>query len=167
MIFPPQRGHARPRVVCLSTSIPSGLSSAISSITPQHYKDRTEDRHRRHQQHEHAKVESTHEATISGVSQRRAAHRTLRFHVTREKQDDAPLPKRPTPTIAIHANSSKLLNRRWCDRRRLLELVPQTSRSHTVGEKDKQQTDTDYQHRHYCENQAQPLKLQVHEVSDD
>src|SRR6185436_829374 len=37
----------------------------------------------------------------------------------------------------------------------------------TVGEEHKQQQYTYYQHRDQGENQAQPLKLQVHEVSHD
>ena len=49
----------------------------------------------------------------------------------------------------------------------LLELVTQACRSEAVREKHKQQTDTNYQHRHDRKNQTQALKLQVHEVSHD
>src|SRR5688572_6182728 len=110
MILPPQRGQARPRVVFLSTSISSGLSSAISSITPQHYKDRTEDRNRGNQQHEHAQVETANQTTIRRSRQRGAAHRTLRFHVnTRDeqqqsrRQDDN---QQMSPSAKVHYGSS-------------------------------------------------------------
>src|SRR5689334_16589729 len=110
MILPPQRGHERPRVVCFSTSIPRGLSSAISSMTPQQYKDRTEDRDRRRQQHQHAEVKTANEASVRRISQSGAAHRTLCVHVnTRQKQDESRRQnhqQQRSPTTQIHYGSS-------------------------------------------------------------
>src|SRR2546422_7718410 len=53
-------------------------------------------------------------------------------------------------------------HRRW-----LLEFVPQSRRPEAIREKYKQQADTGDEHWHDCEDQAEPFKLQVHEVSDD
>src|SRR5215212_9621619 len=73
----------------------------------------------------------------------------------------------PKPKLAANSNSLRLLQRRRRDSRLLLELVPQPRRAKTVREKGKQQNNTNDEHRYNRENQAQPLKLQVHEVRHD
>src|SRR6185295_18763702 len=87
----------------------------------------------------------------------------------RNRSPAARLPPRTPPKTKLVANSNSLLllQRRRRDWRLLLKLVPQAGRAETVGEENKQQQDTYYQHWNQRENQAQPLKLQVHEVSHD
>src|ERR1041385_6252267 len=70
---------------------------------------------------------------------------------------------RATASVLSRRSSVLLGRRRW----RFLKLIAQTGGTETVGEKHKQQADTNYQHWHNRQNQAEPFKLQVHEVGDN
>src|SRR6185436_4260433 len=71
------------------------------------------------------------------------------------------------PRLAANSNSLRLLHRLRRDCRLLLKFISQPRRPKTVGEENKQQQYTYYKRRNQRENQAQPLKLQVHEVRHD
>src|SRR5688500_8756371 len=109
MIFPAQRGQTRPRVVRFSTSSASGLSSAMSFIFLQHYKNRTEDRDRRYKEDQHTDIEIANKPRVGGIIQGGPAHRTLRFGIITRQQHNGRHQnyqnQRPPPT-RLHYGSS-------------------------------------------------------------